>query len=181
MASILSVTITLVIVAVSVLIAVNVNYSTKNIENEMNIIVYLLATASDQEVEDVESEIRNIKNVRKIEYISKEQQKANMSEYDDAFKTILDYIGDNPLLDSYIVYVKNIEEISDVANKIKDIPNVETVKYGEGMVEEIVDAFDVIEKVTIGLVVALILVTIFLINYLFKKKCNRNNAFSWSK
>ena len=177
MASILSVTITLVIVAVSVLIAVNVNYSTKNIENEMNIIVYLLATASDQEVEDVESEIRNIKNVRKIEYISKEQQKANMSEYDDAFKTILDYIGDNPLLDSYIVYVKNIEEISDVANKIKDIPNVETVKYGEGMVEEIVDAFDVIEKVTIGLVVALILVTIFLISNTIKLTIySRKNA-----
>ena len=40
---------------------------------------------------------------------------------------------------------------------------VDTVKYGEGMVERLVNAFSSIEKVAYGVVIALVVVTIFLI------------------
>lgn len=168
MASVLSVTITLIIVAVAIIMAANVNYATKNIENEMNILVYIKNEASEDDVKNVLNEIKSIKAVREYEHITKEQQKANMAEYDETFKTILNYLEENPLMDSVIVYVDDIKQMTDVAEKIKDIPNIETVKYGEGMVEEVVSAFDIIEKITIGLVIALMLVTIFLISNTIK-------------
>lgn len=168
MASILCVTITLIIVSVSIIIAANVNNATKTIEDEMNIVVYINKKADEKDVDNLLDEIKSMKEVRKSELYSKEEQKRSMSEYSDSFATVLDYLDENPLLDSVIVYVKDISNISDVAEKILELPNVETAKYGEGMVEEIVDAFDIIQKVTIGIVIALVLVTVFLISNTIK-------------
>ena len=55
-----------------------------------------------------------------------------------------------------------------VCKYIKTIDNVETVKYGEGMVESIVSAFDVVQKVTVIIVIALVIVTAFLISNTIK-------------
>ena len=46
---------------------------------------------------------------------------------------------------------------------LKEIENVSVVKYGEGMVDKMVSAFSSVEKVTYGIVIALIIVTVFLI------------------
>lgn len=168
MASILCVTITLIILAVSVVIAANVNNATQNIESEMSIIVYLDGESTEDDAKNVESEILNIDGVAEIKFISKEEQKQNMSNYNEAFEIILNYLDKNPLLDSYVVYVEDIKNISEIASDIEVIPNVVTVKYGEGMVESVITAFDIIKNVTIGIVVGLILVTIFLISNTIK-------------
>ena len=168
MASILSVTITLIIVAVAIIIAANIKNATKNIEDEMNIVVYLKKEATGEDVENFLSELKSNKKIRETKYISKEEQKMSMAEYDNTFEVILNYLDENPLLDSVIVYVNEIKDINEVAQKISELPNVETAKYGEGMVEEVVDAFDIIEKITLGLVIALMLVTVFLISNTIK-------------
>ena len=79
--------------------------------------------------------------------------KANifLSEFDD---------GESPLKDTYQIKVKNIEEIKTTADKIKSIDKIAVVRYGEGMVEKMVSAFDSIKKVTYGVVIALVVVTI---------------------
>ena len=168
MASILCVTITLIILAVSLVLAANVNNATKNIENEMSIIVYLDGSATEEDAKNVESEILNIKGVAESKFISKEEQKQSMSNYNEAFETILNYLDKNPLLDSFIVYVEDIKEISNIADVIEELPKVVTVKYGEGMVESVISAFDIIKNVTIGIVIGLILVTVFLISNTIK-------------
>lgn len=168
MASILCVTITLIIVSVSIVIAANINNATKNIEDEMNIVVYLKKEATNEDISNLKAEIENLDGVRELKFISKDEQKANMSEYNDAFETILNYLDENPLLDSYIIYVDDVKLISGIAEEVVDLPLVETAKYGEGMVEEVVSAFDIIQKITIVLVIALVLVTVFLIGNTIK-------------
>ena len=168
MASILCVTITLIIVSVSMVLAANINNATKNVEEEMNIVLYLNKDATEEDVKNLESEITNVKGVRETKFISKEEQKKSMSEYNDAFETILNYLDENPLLDSYVIYVEDVKQISEIAEQMTSLPNVETAKYGEGMVEEVVSAFDIIQKVTIAIVISLILVTVFLISNTIK-------------
>ena len=168
MASILCVTITLIIMSVSIIVAFNIKEATKTIEDEMHIIVYMKNDATDEDKDNLEAEIKNTENVKNFEYISKESQKQSMEEYDELFKTLLDYLDTNPLLSSFIVYVDDIKDMDDTAKELEKLPNVETVKYGEQTVSEVVDAFDIIEKVTIGVVVAMLLVTIFLISNTIK-------------
>lgn len=168
MASIICVTITLIIVSVSIIIAANINNATSKIKDELNIVVYLKKETTEQDADNVKSEVNSIKHVKSLEYISKDEQKVDMASYSDTFATILDYLDENPLLDSMIIYVDDAKEISNVAKKIGSISAVETVKYGEGMVEEIVSAFDIIEKITIGMVISLVVVTVFLISNTIK-------------
>lgn len=168
MASILSVTITLIIVAVAILLAFNVSSATKDIEDEMNIIVYVINSADENDSKNVVSEIKNLKNIREVNYISKEERKTSMAESDETLGLLLNYLDQNPLLDRIVVYVNDIKEMDEVVEKIKKIPNVDHVNYGEGMVDDIVEAFDIIEKSTFGLVIALMLVTVFLISNTIK-------------
>lgn len=168
MASVICVSITLIIVSVASILAANVKSATNSVENEMNIIVYVKSTALESDIENIKSEIDALKEVRKYTFTSKEEMKQELSDYDQSFKKILDYLEENPLLDSFIVFVKDIKSLSETAKKIEKIPNIESVKYGEGLVEEIVSAFDIVEKVSMGFVVALSLVTIFLITNTIK-------------
>ena len=168
MASILCDMITLIIVSVAIIIAVNVNNATRSIEKEMNIVVYINKNASEEDSNNAYLEIKNIKGVSKVTYKSKEEWKTQMSEYSDTFSTMLNYLTENPLMDSCTVYVDDIKNISNVADEIKKVPNIQTVKFSESMVEEVVSAFDIIQKVTIGIVIALIVVTAFLISNTIK-------------
>lgn len=168
MASILCDMITLIIVSVAIIIACNVNNATKSIESEMNIVVYFNKNSTEEDSNNAFLEIKNLEGVSKAIYKSKDEWKTEMSDYSDTFDTMLNYLSDNPLMNSCIVYVEDIREINNIADKIKEITNVEVVKYGESMVEEIVSAFDLIQKITIGIVIALILVTVFLISNTIK-------------
>ena len=168
MASILCDMITLIIVSVAIIIACNVNNATKSIESEMNIVVYFNKNSTEEDSNNAFLEIKNLEGVTKAIYKSKDEWKTEMSDYSDTFDTMLNYLSDNPLMNSCIVYVEDIKEINNIADKIKEITNVEVVKYCESMVEEIVSAFDLIQKITIGIVIALILVTVFLISNTIK-------------
>ena len=83
----------------------------------------------------------------------------------EVFDRVLDEWEDDesPLKDTFQVKVKEIEKIGATAHDIQAIEQVSVVRYGEGMVEKMVTAFSSIEKVTYGIVIALVLVTIFLI------------------
>ena len=98
-------------------------------------------------------------------YKSKEEVKEEMRSQSEVFNTVMSQWDDssNPLKNTFQIKVKNIEKINDTAKKIQAIPNVTTVRYGEGMVEKMVSAFKWIERIAYGAVIALVLVTVFLI------------------
>ena len=88
----------------------------------------------------------------------------------DELSAIIDTWSDenNPLYDTLLVKVKNTERISNTADKISDMDLVTDVKYGQGMVEELMAVFDVVEKAMVVAMVALIFVTLFLISNTIK-------------
>ena len=167
-ASILCVTITLILVSVAMIIAMNINNTTKNIEDELNIVVYVKKDATTEQVNTIKDELGKVSKVSDITYKSKDEWKTEMMDYSSTFNTVLNYLDENPLMDSFTVKVSDVKDLSEVANYIKTIDNVETVKYGEGMVETIISAFDVVQKVTTIIVIALVIVTAFLISNTIK-------------
>lgn len=167
-ASIMCTTITLLLVSVAIICAVNINNATKSIEDELSIVVYLNKDIAEENIENIKADIESQKNVEEVVFKSKTEWKDEMSEYDDTFSTVLNYLDENPLSDSFIVKVVNVDKLSDTALYIKSINGVDVVKYGEGMVDEVITAFDVIKKVVAVVVIALILVTAFLISNTIK-------------
>lgn len=176
-ASIMCTTITLILVSVAIISAANIENATKLIEDELNIVVYLDKNVTEEQIENIESDIMSQKNVADYSFKSKTEWKEEMSEYDDAFETVLNYLDENPLMDSLIVKVKDVNDLSETAKIISEISGVDTVKYGDGMVDSIISAFDVMEKVVVVVVIALVLVTAFLISNTIKLTIfSRRNA-----
>lgn len=167
-ASIMCTTITLILVSLSLLCAANINNVTKSIEDELSIVVYLEKDIDETSIDNIKSDIESQKNIESVTFKSKTEWKDQMSEYDESFETVLDYLDENPLLDSFILKVKDVEKIGETAEYVKSISGVDVVKYGEGMVESIIKAFSVIQKVVVIVVIALILVTAFLISNTIK-------------
>lgn len=167
-ASILCTTITLVLVAIAIVATVNVNHVTKDMEEELTIVVYANEETTDEQLKTLEKEIKNISTVKKVVAKSKEEWRLEMKSYSDTLNTTLDYLEENPLLDSFIVTVDNVDDLRPTALKIRDLDNIESANYGEGMVEDIISVFDIIKTVTIVMVVALIVVTAFLISNTIK-------------
>lgn len=165
LASISCITITLIIVAIAIMASLNINNFTDEIEKDLTIVVFLDRDADDNDIKDVKRELDKISNVEKITFISKDQVKEQMREESEVFAKVLDGYdeGESPLKDTYQVKVKEIEKIKVTADRIKKVDSVSVVRYGEGMVEKLVSAFTSIKNVTYGVVIALIVVTVFLI------------------
>lgn len=165
LASISCITITLIIVALAIIASFNVDNFTKEVEKDMTIVVFMDNESTDDDIKDAEKRIKKLSNVEKYTYQSKVDVKEQMQSESDVFKAVLDEWDEDesPLKDTLQIKVKDVTKIKDTANKIKNMDHVSVVRYGEGYVDKMVTAFSSIEKVTYGIVVALIVVTIFLI------------------
>ncbi len=170
LASISCIIITLLLVTISIIVSYNVDKITTDIENELTIVAFIKKDATAEEEASIENELKAIANVDKITFNSKEDIKNSLIGESETFSTIMSNWGENenPLQSTYVVTVKDVKNITETANSIKNIGNIELVKYGESMVNKLVNIFDVIEKICIGIVVGLIVVTAFLISNTIK-------------
>lgn len=168
MASVICTTITLIMVAIAVIVTANVNYITKAMERELTIAVYVKRDVSKEEVTNIESKIKSLSHVVNVQYKSKEEWRAEMKGYSETLEVTLDYLDNNPLLDSFIVTVDDVVTLSPVTKDIRKIEGIESANYGEGMVEEILSVFNIVKTATIAMVIALVVVTAFLIGNTIK-------------
>ena len=167
LASISCITITLIIIGSTLIIAKNVDNFATLIKEDVTIVTFFDNSLTYDEEEEIMTKIKELENVDKdsCEYTSKQDIKNNMESEKNEISKILSTWNDieNPLMDTYTLKVKDVEQIKSTVNQIEALKGVESVSYGEGIVEQLVKAFDTVEKVTLVVGIALILVTIFLI------------------
>ncbi|OUM94994.1 MAG: cell division protein FtsX [Thermobacillus sp. ZCTH02-B1] len=161
-ASISSIAISLFILGVFLLLTLNVNNLTKQIENQVQIRVFLSLDISREKIEAIGRSIGALPEVSRIRFVSKaegleilrrnlgEDGQGILDEYDDT---------NNPLPDSYTVEVVDPERIAEVAAKIRAIGDadpdrpIRSVRYGQGTVEMLFRVTNAVRNV--GLVIVL--------------------------
>ena len=170
LASISCITITLIVVSISILLTYNVNAFADNVQKDVTIVAFMNVDITAEEKDDVLEEIREISGIESYEYQSKTDIANDMMESSDDLKNILSQYTEetSPLQPTYLVKVKDINKIGNIAAKIEKIKGVDIVKYGEGMVEQLVSIFEIVKNISVGVVVALIIVTAFLISNTIK-------------
>ncbi len=167
-ASIACTTITLILVAISLFLSYNVREVTNTLEHELTIVVYLKKEVTKEEKNKIESDLKTMPNVDSYKIKTKDEWKAEMKKESDTLEITLEYLEENPLLDSVIVTVKDVKDLKVTAEKIRQYDFVSSAEYGEGMVENIIGIFDAVSIGTFGIVIALVLVTAFLISNTIK-------------
>ena len=170
LASISCITITLLVVSLSLILSANVNNIAELIEEDVTIVAFLDANITEEESNEVLKQINALDNIDSVEFESKVEIANEMKDSSEVYANIMNEWTDeeNPLQSTYLVKVKDIEKIGDTADEIKKIEKVGTVKYGEGMVEQLVSVFKIVRNISLGTVIALIIVTVFLITNTIK-------------
>lgn len=165
LASISCITVTLVIVSLFTMASYNVDNFTKLIKRDVTVVVFLDNDITPEEINAMETKISQMDNIAKYEFKSKLEIKEQMQSSSDVFDRIMSNWDnkENPLQDTFLIKVIQIEKIKETAAALSALDKVSVVKYGEGMVEKLVFIFSVIEKGTAGLVIGLLIVTAFLI------------------
>ncbi len=156
--------ITLILVAISLILSYNVKNITKDLEHELTIVAYVKKDTTEEQINELKNILEKMKNIDSYTFKSKDEWKLEMKNSSETLNTTLEYLDENPLLDSFIINVKDVKHLKETSTEILKNDFVSSADYGEGMAENLIAAFEVIEKVTIIIVIALVLVTAFLIS-----------------
>lgn len=172
MASISCTAITLVLVSIAILVTFNVNSITKDIEDVLTIVAFVKSDATEEEISTIKENILAINNINKdtFEYNSKEKIKEDYMKKDDNLSEIISILTEeeNPIQSTFIASVKDIKKMKQTANTIKNMDGIVSVKYGESIINKVVSTFDFVSKACLVAVIALIIVTAFLIGNTIK-------------
>ncbi len=165
LASVTCITITLLIVAIALIASKNVENFTTEIEKDLTIVAFVKSEANETNIEQLKDQFDDMSNIDKYEYKTKIEVKKELQKDSEVFDTVLDGWKDDelPLKDTFQIKVKDVNKINDTAEDIKSLEYIQTVKYGEGLVDKLINAFDSVKKGTYILVIALVVVTVFLI------------------
>ena len=174
LASISCITITLILVGVAMLLSLNVNNFTEDIEKDVTIVAFIEKGTMEEDINAIENHIKSLSNIESITFLSNESIRKEMSEESEELSSILGQYDSesNPLLDEYLIKVVDVEKISSTAHQIEEIDKITSVRYGEGMVEELVKVFNIVKNITYIVVIGLSVVTVFLISNTIKITIN---------
>ena len=105
--------------------------------------------------------------VKTLQYISKEDALASMQD-NNGFEDVEDLVGQNPLYNSFDIYLKaefaTNEHISKISNSIKSFSCVKTVYYHDALVEGINETTKNIGLIILIISAFILIVTLTLIN-----------------
>ncbi len=163
LASISCITITLIIVAIAIMGSLNIDSISKNIKKDVTIVVFLNENFDSSKADRIKSKIEQLDNINSVTFKSKEEEKQELQASSTELNTVISTWETNPLLDSLLVTVNDLENIQKTADEINSLEEVEMVNYGEAWVNKLITTFKIVEKATIASVIALVLVTVFLI------------------
>lgn len=176
LASISCITITLIVVAVTTLLSLNVTNFTQIVEKDVTIVAFLNLDVKEEQIKTLYDEILSLDNIEcgeldskgicaNVKPVDKMDITEEMMKSSEVFNNVMkDWTREeSPIQDTIQVKVIDIDLIGKTAKEISDLEGVDVVKYGEGMVEQLVSVFKTVRKASIAIVVALVLVTAFLI------------------
>ncbi len=171
LASVSCITITLIVVAVSLVLSYNIEHFSDSIRKDVTIVMFLKSDTTKEDEDKIKKELESINNIENstIQFKSKEESAKELKSGSEIFANTVDSWTSetNPLLDSYMFKVKNIEKIDDTVKEVKNLSftkdKVNNINYGEDIVHQLIIVFNVVRKICIVAVLALVLVTAFLI------------------
>ncbi|TSB48325.1 permease-like cell division protein FtsX [Alkalicoccobacillus porphyridii] len=163
-ASISAVAVMLLVVGMFLLLILNMNHMATQVEDDVEIRTYIELTANEEQQEELRANIEEIGDVQSVTFLGKDEGLSNLidslGDGGQAFESVRE---ENPLNDMFVVEANSPQLIESVANEISELGYVDTVNYGQDVVERLLQVTNVGRYIGLGLVVAMMLTAMFLI------------------
>ena len=157
---------TMIIFGVFLLLGENIKHVVKEVESMQGMQVFLEKEMTEEEIVDFGEKLRNLTIddkyvVNKVERITKEQALNIMQE---RTKNSLDSFKEyNPLPESYVVTLTDLNMNEKVQNEISKMENVKEITNKDKTVAKLIDIANGIKIATAAILVLLIFISMFII------------------
>ncbi len=158
---------TMLIFGLFFVIGENVNAFVENVAEAQEIQVFLKSDATEEQIEQVGTELLEIDGVKNVEYVSK----------DDALNTMKDMVGENLIKEyekrnifpvSYKVTLTDLSLNEDVQDSIKQLDNIDEIVSSNPTIALILKLAKGVRIVTATILVILIVISIAIISNTIK-------------
>ena len=158
-------TVCMVLIGLAYLLGINVDAIVEYIGEQNESIVYLEDGLSEEQIADIDAQIRATPGVVSVTYVSPEDVLATYSGMLDEYANMYEaFENDNPFSANYRVVIQDISQLEQISDQLGQIEGVATVSAPL----ELSHAFTSIQKVvsygSYGLVAVLAIVSIVVIN-----------------
>lgn len=160
--SIATISVSLMVFGIFLLISLNMNNLANFISSKLEIRVYLKKDLPPADINEFRQRILSMPDVKDVIFVDKTLA---WSQFKENFKTIdlSGMVGDNPLPDSFHVYLTDNKNIGPMANTLKDVTQyVEDVGY-MGAIADRIALFSRFTKIAGSILVGLLTVATLLI------------------
>jgi cell division transport system permease protein len=154
----------LLILGVAILLVINTNFIAGSWESNVEIMAYLNDGVTGDAATALRTQILAIPEVKDARFISKDEALASLEQQFGQNGQLQDSLGgSNPLPDAFEVRTTDPREVDGVANLLGLMPGVSQVRYGQGVVDKLLELTYWMRLVGLAIVALLGLCAIFLI------------------
>ena len=168
-ASLLSITAILLVLGIFFIFVVNVNNLAEGVKQDFDQIqVDLFDTVEGSETSSISDEIEKIEGIASVTFLSREaaMEKWKLKWGDNA--DLLDRLKTNPLPNSLILNINDIQYTESIVNKVKNIDGVEKIHYSQELIDKLIDVTKFIQIATIVIIAFLVFISILVLSNTIK-------------
>lgn len=163
-ASLATVAISLVILGFAWMMMINADHMAGVMESELEINVYLRPNVDSNRAAELKDFIQKLSDIDEVVFVPKEE---GLNLLNGRFGNDVDLAeslgGENPLPDMFRIRVKQADQIPDVGERIQRLAGVDMVRYGQEMIEQLLQLTQWVRSVGLVVVVATAVAALFLI------------------
>ena len=162
--SIMAITAMMLILGLFFVTFVNVNLFAASIEKDYNVIqVYMKEESGSDAIESVKSALEAESGVEKVTYVSKDEALVTLKDRWGENGYLLDNLPENPLPDSFMVYVKDKDAANSLAAAAVNIEGVDDVVYYQDTIEKLAKVSHFIEMGSLIAMAFLVVVSVIIV------------------
>lgn len=169
MASIFAITAMLLLLGLFFIIVININTAATAIEKDYDTIeVFLLDNTTEQDANLMIESLQTENGVEQVTYRTKEKALEELKSRWGSSGYLLDSLTENPLPNSIIIKLKNLEASDDIAAAARALNGIEDVKYYKQTVDKLMDVTRFVQLAAVILMLFLIIVSVVVVSNTIK-------------
>jgi cell division transport system permease protein len=153
-----TVAVTIVLLGIFLYARASVTHLGNDVMSQITISVYLVPDATQAQEDVLRTDFAKDERIVSSDFIPKKEGLKELEQRMRGQMDVSTYLTENPLPDKFRVKVRNPDEVPAVAAAIRKLPAVQTVDYGQDVVQRLLQLAAVARRAGIALIVLFTLV-----------------------
>ena len=181
--SIFAITCMMLIISIFFIMAINVDTATQAVKGDYDSIeVFLLDETTEDQAQTMIDDMKTQEGVKDAYYKTKDEAMAEFKERWGENGYLLDGLKDNPLPNSIVIQIADLEKADALAQRAETYEGIEDVKYYKSTVDKLLKATKFMQMASMIIMLFLIIVAVIIVANTIKLTVfNRSDEISIMK